>query len=242
MPLSRSRDYLSIGEVLDSVRSDFPDVSISKIRFLESEGLISPERTPAGYRKFFEPDVARLRYILSLQRDHFLPLRVIKERLAEADEHGSYPEPQAAAPAGGNGRRGRGRAAAEPEPALVEVNVQMTRSELRDAAGLTDDQMTQLEDFGVIAKRDSDVYDANDLVIARTSGRFFAYGVEPRHLRMYRQFADREAAFFEQIVTPGMRRKDPDGADEARRSVKELLALSRQMREAALRSSLGRLA
>ncbi len=242
MPLSRSRDYLSIGEVLDSVRSDFPDVSISKIRFLESEGLISPERTPAGYRKFFEPDVARLRYILSLQRDHFLPLRVIKERLAEADEHGSYPEPQAAAPAGGNGRRGRGRAAAEPEPALVEVNVQMTRSELRDAAGLTDDQITQLEDFGVIAKRDSDVYDANDLVIARTSGRFFAYGVEPRHLRMYRQFADREAAFFEQIVTPGMRRKDPDGADEARRSVKELLALSRQMREAALRSSLGRLA
>ena len=240
MPLSRSRDYLSIGEVLDSVRADFPDVSISKIRFLESEGLITPERTPAGYRKFFDPDVARLRYILSLQRDHFLPLRVIKERLAEADERGSYPELQAVAPAGGNGR-GRA-AAAEPEPALVEIDVQMTRSELRDAAGLTDDQMRQLEDFGVLAKRDADVYDANDLVIARTSGRFFGYGVEPRHLRMYRQFADREAAFFEQIVTPGMRRKDPDGADEARRSVKELLALSRQMREAALRSSLGRLA
>ncbi|HEX2058578.1 MAG TPA: MerR family transcriptional regulator [Actinomycetota bacterium] len=238
MPLSRSRDYLSIGEVLDSVRADFPDVSISKIRFLESEGLISPERTPAGYRKFFEPDVARLRYILSLQRDHFLPLRVIKERLAEADERGAYPESEAT-PAG-NGRR---RAAApEPEPALVEVSVQMTRSELSDAAGLTDDQMRQLEDFGVLAKRDSDVYDANDLVIARTSGRFFAYGVEPRHLRMYRQFADREAAFFEQIVNPALRRKDPDGPEEARRSVKELLALSRQMREAALRSSLGRLA
>ncbi|HEX2196104.1 MAG TPA: MerR family transcriptional regulator [Actinomycetota bacterium] len=241
MPLSRSRDYLSIGEVLDSVRADFPDVSISKIRFLESEGLISPERTPAGYRKFFEPDVARLRYILSLQRDHFLPLRVIKERLAEADERGAYPEPEPGAPAAGGNGRGR-TAAPEPEPELVEVNVQMTRSELRDAAGLTDDQMGQLEDFGVIAKRDSDVYDANDLVIARTSGRFFGYGVEPRHLRMYRQFADREAAFFEQIVMPATRRKDPDGAEEARRSVKELLALSRQMREAALRSSLGRLA
>jgi hypothetical protein len=241
VPLSRSRDYLSIGEVLDSVRADFPDVSISKIRFLEAEGLISPERTPAGYRKFFEPDVARLRYILSLQRDHFLPLRVIRERLAEADETGSYPEPEAAQTPQGNGRAG-GKAAAPPEPALVEVNVQMTRSELRDAAGLTDDQMRQLEDFGVIGKRDSDVYDANDLVIARTSGRFFSYGVEPRHLRMYRQFADREAAFFEQIVTPAFMRKDPDGADDARRSVKELLALSRQMREAALRSSLGRLA
>ena len=238
MPLSRSRDYLSIGEVLDSVRADFPDVSISKIRFLESEGLIAPERTPAGYRKFFEPDVARLRYILSLQRDHFLPLRVIKERLAEADESGSYPE--ATAPTRGAGN-GRAATPPEPEPTLIEVSVQMTRSELRDAAGLTDDQMAQLEDFGVIGKRDSDVYDANDLVIARTSGRFFAYGVEPRHLRMYRQFADREAAFFEQIVTPGLRRKDPEGADEAHRSVKELLALSRQMREAALRSSLGRL-
>ena len=81
MPLSRSRDYLSIGEVLEAVRDDFPDISISKIRFLESEGLISPERTESGYRKFYEPDVDRLRYILALQRDHFLPLKVIKDRL-----------------------------------------------------------------------------------------------------------------------------------------------------------------
>ena len=245
MPLSRSRDYLSIGEVLDSVRPDFPEVSISKIRFLESEGLLTPERTPAGYRKFFDADVARLRYILSLQRDHFLPLRVIKQRLADADAGGGYPQ-EGAAPAkakGGKGRNGRSKTASvpAPEPALVEVSVQMSRSELRDAAGLTDEQMRNLEDFGVLAKRESDVYDANDLVIARASGRFFGYGVEPRHLRMYRQFADREAAFFEQIVAPALRRKDPQGADEAHRSVKDLLALSRQMREAALRSSLGRL-
>src|SRR3712207_3697274 len=86
MPLSRSRDYLSIGEVLDAVRADFPDVSISKIRFLETEGLISPERTPSGYRKFFDDDVKRLRYVLSLQKDHFLPLKVIKER---SEEHTS---------------------------------------------------------------------------------------------------------------------------------------------------------
>ena len=89
MPLSRSRDYLSIGEVLESVRQDFPDVSISKIRFLESEGLIEPERTPSGYRKFFEKDVARLRHILSMQRDQFLPLKVIKERLAMRRQWGS---------------------------------------------------------------------------------------------------------------------------------------------------------
>ncbi len=247
MPLSRSRDYLSIGEVLETIKPEFPDVSISKIRFLESEGLIAPERTASGYRKFYEADVARLRYILSLQRDQFLPLRVIKDRLAEADANGRYPE--AGAPKGrkraGAAKNGRSKAPAagiEPEPALIEVSVQMTRSELRDASGLTDEQLQGLEDFGVLAKRDSNVYDANDLVVARASGRFFAYGVEPRHLRMYRQFADREAAFFEQIVTPALRRKDPDAADEAHQSVKELLTLSRQMREAALRSSLGRLA
>ena len=241
MPLSRSRDYLSIGEVLDSVRADFPDVSISKIRFLEAEGLITPERTPAGYRKFFEPDVVRLRYILSLQRDHFLPLRVIKERLAQADASGSYPEaePPAAASAAPNGR------AAAPEaeaPVSLDASVQLTRAELRDAAGLSEDQLRGLEDFGVLGKRDTDVYDENDLVVARASGRFFTYGVEPRHLRMDRQFADREAAFFEQIVTPALKRKDPDASEGAHQSVRELLTLSRQMREAALRSSLGGLA
>src|SRR5688572_8657575 len=92
MPLARSRDYMSIGEVLDSIKADFPDISISKIRFLESEGLISPERTPSGYRKFYDGDVARLRYILSLQRDQFLPLRVIKDKLRDADSNGgTYP-------------------------------------------------------------------------------------------------------------------------------------------------------
>ena len=245
MPLSRSRDYLSIGEVLDSVRGDFPDVSISKIRFLEAEGLITPERTPAGYRKFFEPDVARLRYILSLQRDHFLPLKVIKDRLAQADASGSYPE---AEPPGARGAapapapNGRSASAGDGEAPGIQSSVQLTRAELLDAAGLSEVQLRGLEDFGVVGKRDTDVYDENDLVVAKASGKFFAFGVEPRHLRMYRQFADREAAFFEQIVTPALKRKSVDAGDEAHQSVVELLTLSRQMREAALRSSLGGLA
>src|SRR5918992_4749108 len=88
MPLSRTRDYLSIGEVLDTVRDEFPDISISKIRFLESEGLIQPRRTDSGYRMFYDQDVSRLRFILQLQRDQFLPLRVIRERLAEYDSNG----------------------------------------------------------------------------------------------------------------------------------------------------------
>src|SRR3989337_4123481 len=97
MPLSRTRDYLSIGEVLESLRSDFPDVTISKIRFLETEGLIAPQRTPSGYRKFYDSDVAKLRYILELQRDHFMPLKVIRERLVAPLPEGSpAPEPGAA--------------------------------------------------------------------------------------------------------------------------------------------------
>ncbi|MDQ3957474.1 MAG: hypothetical protein M3273_04035, partial [Actinomycetota bacterium] len=125
--------------------------------------------------------------------------------------------------------------------AAVGTSLQMTRGELREAARLSEDQLRGLEEFGVLAKRDSDVYDENDLVVARACGKFFSFGVEPRHLRMYRQFADREAAFFEQIVTPALKRRDPDGPDEALQSVRELLALSRQLREAALRSSLGEL-
>jgi DNA-binding transcriptional MerR regulator len=245
MPLSRSRDYLSIGEVLDSVRTDFPDVSISKIRFLESEGLITPERTPAGYRKFFEPDVARLRYILSLQRDHFLPLKVIKERLAQADATGSYPEAEPPAASGTTGSAPNGRSGKTPAQAaapVIDTSVQLTRNELVEFAELSEEQMRGLEDFGVVARRDGDVYDEFDLMIARASRQFFAFGVEPRHLRMYRQFADREAAFFSQIVTPAMKRKDAGAGDQAQKSMAELLTLSRQMREAALRSSLGELA
>src|SRR3990170_3493842 len=98
MPLSRSRDYLSIGEVLEEIRTDFPDITISKIRFLESEGLIEPERTPSGYRKFFPKDVDRLRYILGMQRDQFLPLKVIKERIAATGNGGPLPVPVVGTP------------------------------------------------------------------------------------------------------------------------------------------------
>ncbi|HEX2049980.1 MAG TPA: MerR family transcriptional regulator [Actinomycetota bacterium] len=235
MPLSRSRDYLSIGEVLDAIRADFPDVSVSKIRFLESEGLIAPERTQAGYRKFYDGDVARLRYILSLQRDHFLPLRVIRERLAAADANGGvYPDegPRRASESSGSSDG--------PRPAPVDVTgVQLTRDELRTAAGLSDAQLRGLEDFGVLDRRGAgEHYDENDLLVAKAAGRFFHYGVEPRHLRMYRQFAEREASFFEQIVAPVARRRDPDARREASQSVRELVGLAQQLREGALRSSL----
>jgi DNA-binding transcriptional MerR regulator len=236
VPLSRSRDYLSIGEVLDTLRDDFPDISISKIRFLEAEGLISPERTESGYRKFYDRDLARLRYILSLQRDHFLPLKVIRERLEQADSNGgALPAPDEPRPA----RSTKTKQAAPPPPTAAEMAaVQMSRAELCKAAGLSEEQLGSLEDFGLLGPSEGGSYDENDLLVARSARKFFDYGVEARHLRMYRQFAEREASFFEQIVAPGTRRRDPNAQTEASKAVRELAALSRQIKEAALRSSL----
>jgi DNA-binding transcriptional MerR regulator len=232
MPLSRSRDYLSIGEVLESVREEFPDVSISKIRFLEAEGLIAPERTPSGYRKFYDNDVERLRYILSLQRDHFLPLKVIRERLDQVDSNGgSYAPVESPAT--------RTEPAAEgADVGSSGTGVHMSRDELRDAAGLTDAELRGLEDFGLLDGNGTEWFDEHDLVVARAAKKFFGYGAEPRHLRMYKQFAEREAAFFEQIVSPVARKRDPEGQREATRSMQELVTLSRQLREGVIRSSL----
>jgi DNA-binding transcriptional MerR regulator len=231
VPLSRSRDYLSIGEVLEAVRDDFPDISISKIRFLETEGLISPERTQSGYRKFFEPDVERLRYILALQRDHFLPLKVIKDRLSS----GAPLEP-AANPAPGPAPVAASPKAPAAQPAEPLVGVQMDRAELRKASGLAEQELASLEDFGILTGHDG-VYDENDLMVAKAAKGFFAHGVEARHLRMYKQAVDRETAFIEQIISPVAHRKDPEATRRAGETAHELADLSRRMREAMLRAS-----
>lgn len=238
MPLSRSRDYLSIGEVLEAIKVDFPGVSISKIRFLESEGLINPERTGSGYRKFYDPDVARLRYILSLQKDQFLPLKVIRERLAEADASGSIPEvapagdrPATTEKAGANG--------STKAPPKITTDVQLDRGGLSKASGLSDDELQGLEDFGLIVA--GDFYDGNDLAVAKAARRLLDYGLEPRHLRMYRQWAEREASFFEQIVAPMARRKDPSSQMKAAQSSQDLMGLSQQIRDAMLRTSMKQL-
>jgi DNA-binding transcriptional MerR regulator len=234
MPLARARDYLSIGEVLDLLRPDFPDISISKIRFLEAEGLIAPERTGSKYRKFYEADVSRLRYILALQRDHFLPLRVIKERLAQSPQNGdgvlsAPPAPPSAAASG-----------PEVHADIDLTGVQMSRQELGSAASLEDRQFHELVDFGIMSEKD--FYDENDLAVAKAASSFLAFGVEPRHLRMFKQTAEREAAFIEQIVLPASRRRDRDEAQkQTAQSVRELMGLSRQIRDALLRTALSNL-
>ena len=234
VPLSRTRDYLSIGEVLGSVQDDFPDVSISKIRFLESEGLINPERTPSGYRKFFDEDVRRLRYILALQRDHFLPLRVIKERLAAGED--SLPA-QPAAPS-----RANGKAAVETSStsgAGLEGDVQLSRDELLAASGLTAPQLISLQDFGVIADRSSEVFGGDDLVMAKAAKGFLEFGVEARHLKMYRQFVERQLGLFEQLIGPLARKADAESVHAAAATSARLVELARSLHDATLRSAAG---
>lgn len=252
MPLSKSRDYLSIGEVLEVLRPDFPDISISKLRFLETEDLVRPERTPSGYRKFFDKDVERLRYILTLQRDQFLPLKVIRQKLAadgagEGDlgTGGAIPVDASDATLDMAAERDGARrppiaTTGGPEDAGVPVDLtgtQLSRSELTGAAGLSEEVLRGLEEFGLIGPNDG-AFDENDLLTAQAARGLLDYGLEPRHLRMYRQFADREAAFFEQIISPLAHRRDPEARSEAYRSLQELMQLSRHMREAVLRSSL----
>lgn len=221
MPLSSSRDYMSIGEVLESVRGDFPEVSISKIRFLESEGLIEPQRTASGYRKFYPQDVARLRQILALQRDQFLPLRVIKERLTTGEGNG------ADAPEAG----------AEPIAAGSD-ELRLSRDELAARARLSDAQVAGLVEFGILPVKEGRAFDVHDLDAASAARRLFDFGVEPRHLRLFRQWAEREAALVQQIVTPVTKKRDPEAQHEAAQAAETIVALSRRFREAIVRRSL----
>ena len=173
-----SKNSVSIGQVLDELSVAFPDISPSKIRFLEAEGLIRPLRSSSGYRRFSTADITRLRFILTAQRDEYLPLRVIKERLDALD--------------------GTGAASAAPP-------VAMTRSELLAAAGAAEELLAELEDYGLIRRARS--YGTQTLSVLRSAVRLGEYGIQPRHLRVIKAAADRETALVEQAVAPLTRQK-----------------------------------
>jgi DNA-binding transcriptional MerR regulator len=168
---------VSIGQVLDELSPEFPDVSPSKIRFLEAEGLIQPLRSASGYRRFSAADIKRLRFILTAQRDEYLPLRVIKERLDALDHEASGPVPPVA----------------------------MTRSELLAAAGAAEELLAELEDYGLIRRSRS--YGGPALTVLRSAAALAGHGVRPRNLRVVKAAADREAALVESAVAPLTRQK-----------------------------------
>jgi DNA-binding transcriptional MerR regulator len=278
------RPYLSIGEVLALLRPEFPDLTISKIRFLESQGLLDPERTPSGYRKFYEPDIERLRWVLRQQREQYLPLKVIKGRLGgEGDEDddadaGDVPPDAARHPAaaatnrggsggGGGGGGGGGRVSVAsatqsapvtplpaggtvgPSPVAGEVNplqvvrtgVSMTFEELEQASGLRPSQLQELERFGLLAGRvvgGTPYYDEEALIVANLAAGFMRFGVEARHLRMYKTAAEREASFFEQLVMPLLKQRNPRSRREAMDTLVEMGKLGQGLRAAMLRAAL----
>ena len=232
---------MNIGEVLDRLRPDFPGVTIPKIRFLEDKGLIKPERTPAGYRKFTAADVDRLRYILTMQRDHYLPLKVIGEHL-DAIDRGLEPPPiESVVPTVPTVAL-----AADGLPSAQSFgrrdNIRLSRQELRKIAEVDEELLDQLEQYGLIVPRaGTGHYDTDALVIARTARELADYGFEPRHLRAFKTAADREVGLVEQVVAPHKRGRDAAAKGRAEETVTEIAALSVRLHatlvKAGLRSS-----
>jgi DNA-binding transcriptional MerR regulator len=228
-----TRNYQSIGEVLVSVKTEYPDITISKIRFLESEGLIDPERTPSGYRKFYDKDVDRLKSILKMQRDEYLPLKVIKERLLD----------QEGADGQGDGMGASAAGAAEPDEDLADAptGLQMSIEEMSAASGVERERIKELESFGLVCSHGPEsarYYDGDDYIVLSIVKDFFRFGVEPRHLTMYKHFAERESSFFETIVLPQLRQRNPDARRVAATSLTDLARASRKLKQALLRTNL----
>ena len=268
-------DHLSIGEVLALLQSDFPEVTISKIRFLESQGLIDPERSPSGYRKFSERDIAVLEWILRQQRDNFLPLRVIRERIDRGDHEREIAgesdiettlatdaapssqitprSPRIFADAGlgrdateSRGATTDGGAGVEPaqelSPLAAELaTLTLTAEELSNSSGLSPLELEELETYGLLHSRTlgpTTYYDGEALLVARAAKEFADYGVEPRHLRMLRTAAEREASVFEQAIMPVLQERGAEGQAKARAALERLAVLGERLRGAMMRAAL----
>lgn len=223
---------MTIGEVVEKLSSTYPDLSISKVRFLEEEGLISPERTAGGYRKFGPADVTRIELILRLQREHFLPLAVIREKLAEFDR-GRVPSEL----------EGSVRTTAEAVTLPFEEAETVPVSSAPASLGLPASFIDELSDFGLIAPVPGDEgpeLTRADVAIAHTCWDLRRFGVEPRHLRMYETAAEREATLFSQILTPAFRHRTPETRQKLVETLDELTRLSEELKRRLLRRSLGK--
>jgi DNA-binding transcriptional MerR regulator len=235
-----ARARLNIGQVLDLLRPEHPGVTIPKIRFLEDKGLIKPERTPAGYRKFSAEDVDRLRYILRMQRDHYLPLRVIGEHL-DAIDRGLEPPPiepvvptvpRVALSADG---------LPSPESFARRSDVRVSRRELLKIAEVSEELLADLERFGLVGPITGTAhYDSDALVIVQTARELAGFGLEPRHLRAFKTAADREVGLVEQVVSTVRHGHDPAARGRAEEAANEIAALSVRLHATLVKSGLRR--
>lgn len=227
----RAPQTMSIGEVLGQLRPDFPDVSISKIRFLETEGLVEPQRSPSGYRRFTDDDVARLRYILTVQRDHYLPLRVIKEQLEQLDrgmelvtDGGTVTPYTVAAPKKGDANE-----------------VLLSRASLIEAAAISAELLDELESYGLVTPLRKNTYDAEALFVARTVGELAEYGLQPRHLRAVRTAAEREVDLVGQVVAPLLKQRGTDSRARAEETAGQVARLTMRLHAALVEAGVRRI-
>jgi DNA-binding transcriptional MerR regulator len=221
---------MSIGAVLNALRDEFPEVTISKIRFLESEGLIEPQRTPSGYRKFSAHDVERLGHVLRMQRDHYLPLKVIREHLAAMERGEAVPLPVV-------GRQRDGESAAEHSEGPTAARI--GREELLAAAGVDEQELKEWESYGLLTPLEDGAYDAEAVTVALLVIELGRFGIEPRHLRAMKAAADREAGLVDQVVAPLRRHRNPQTRAHAEARTKELAGLTVKLHAALVRTALG---
>ncbi|MGB4592655.1 MAG: MerR family transcriptional regulator [Coriobacteriia bacterium] len=224
-------EFMTIGEVVEKLKAEHPDLTISKVRFLEDEGLVSPERTSGGYRKFHAQDLTRIELVLRLQKDHYMPLAVIREKLKDLDK-GRMPadiEPVVA----------RGEAMSLPFEAAETIPV----ASAPDALGLPVAFVRDLAEFGLVALiqgEHGEELSAPDVAIAHACWDLRKFGIEPRHLRMYATFADREATFFSQALMPSFRHRTPETRQKLLDALNELTELTNALKRSMLHRALTR--
>lgn len=236
MSALQPQQLLSIGDVLKFLKPEFADISISKIRFLETEGLVEPQRTASGYRKYSHADIARLRYVLSLQRDQYMPLRVIKERLDALDRGLEPDEVNKISP--------RALVSVDSLPTAQDFvqnsPLRLTSVELLEAANAQKVQLEQAKEFGLIAA-DAQAFNADDVAVLKSIVALGKYGIEPRHLRPFKIAAERELGLITQVVSTLAHQKDPELAQQAQDVARDIAALSVGLHSSLVRAGLSQL-
>ncbi|MEO8813628.1 MAG: MerR family transcriptional regulator [Mycobacterium sp.] len=231
---------MSIGAVLELLRPDFPDVTISKIRFLEAEGLVTPQRAASGYRRFSAYDCTRLRFILTAQRDQYLPLKVIKARLEDQPDgelpaaESPYPIPRLVSLGDESANRGAPEDYSAP---VARKRVRLSLEDLLERSGVDAALLTALLKAGVIVAGPAGFFDEHAVVIAQCAGALAEYGVEPRHLRAFRSAADRQSDLVAQIAGPLVKGGKAGARDRADDLAREVAALAITMHTSLLKSA-----
>lgn len=228
--MDQVKEKMSIGDLLKLLKDEFPELTISKIRFLESEGLLKPERTPSGYRKFTPADAQRLRFILKLQKEKYLPLKVIREKLSEIESGRAR---------AGDLASGETEALRVGEELSAYQDATMPRENVPEALGIDLSFADTLEEYGLICSHpgeDGPYYEKEDIKILRIAREFSRYGLEPRHMRMYENLTHREVLAFEQIILPSLKSKDPEARRRALDILLQLVNLSRELKDQLLKN------